>query len=63
VFAYRLGPFHYRVVLEPEIRLDACGREESASSATAEFCRRLEKNVLAHPADWERWSARDPRDL
>lgn len=54
-FTTRLGPRRYRVVIEPAVVADRSSRANFVAGALAEYARRLEANVAAHPADWQGW--------
>ena len=57
IHSFRLGPGHYRVVVEPPIETPwEEGRSQGFRTAIEEFARRLEAHVREHPADWEGWS-------
>ena len=57
VHALRLGPFHYRVVVDRPIHVDrSISRKTFAVQAVAEFVRRLEAVVEKRPQDWQGWS-------
>jgi len=50
----RLGPAHYRVTIDEELRLPE-GRREFVREAVAEYARRLDCRLMENPADWEGW--------
>ena len=52
----RLGPFHYRIVIDEAIPVDRkIPRRKFAEVAARQFLRRLEARILQHPADWQGW--------
>ena len=56
----RIGPFHYRVVIDEEIPVDRnMPRRKFAAVAAQEYARRLKARILHHPADWQGWLFRD----
>ena len=56
----RVGPFHYRVVIDEEIPVDRdMPRRKFAAVAAQEYARRLKARILCHPADWQGWLFRD----
>ncbi len=56
VYALRVGPYHYRVVVDREIPVEReIPRKRFAEQAVAEFARRLERLIIDHPADWQGW--------
>lgn len=60
VYAIRLAPFHYKVMVEGEIHVNqGISRRDFAGQALAEYAHRLERLILAHPADWQGWSYYD----
>jgi lauroyl/myristoyl acyltransferase len=60
VHSYRRAPNRYTVVIEPVVAPDTIGNLESGLEAVVQtFARRLERHVIDHPADWDRWSAFD----
>jgi hypothetical protein len=55
-YTQRLGPFHYRVTVEPPVPLKrGTGRREMISQAVQNYAHRLSAQILKHPGDWE-WS-------
>lgn len=60
VHSYRRGPNQYTVVIEPVAPVDTLGNLKSGPETAVQiFAQRLERNVIVHPADWDRWSAFD----
>lgn len=58
-YAVRLGPCRYRVVIDEEVPLQReVPRKRFAARALAEYGKRLERLILAHPADWQGWPDR-----
>jgi lauroyl/myristoyl acyltransferase len=56
VYPLRTGPFQYRVVVDEPIAVDrSAPRKEFARQALAEFAARLERLIIAHPAQWQGW--------
>lgn len=56
----RIGPFHYRIVIDEEIPVDRdMPRRKFAAVAAQEYARRLKARILRHPADWQGWFFRD----
>jgi lauroyl/myristoyl acyltransferase len=61
VYSCRRGPARYVTTVEPPIeRVHGADRRTAVSGAVQEFAERLQRHVYEHPADWDRWSARDP---
>jgi lauroyl/myristoyl acyltransferase len=55
VFTVRNGE-RYRVTIEAPLIVDrSAGRTEAAAAAAAEYARRLEPHVVAHPGQWAEW--------
>ena len=51
----------YRIIVEPEISIDAtASREEAISGAITDFSTRLQRFLLHHPADWYGWTHIEP---
>jgi lauroyl/myristoyl acyltransferase len=60
VHSYRRAPNRYTVVIEPFVAVESTGSSKRAlESAVETFARRLERHVIDHPTDWDRWSAFD----
>ncbi len=56
VYALRTGPYRYRVVVDPEIPVRRKQpRKAFVEDAVGEFAGRLERLIVAHPADWQGW--------
>ena len=56
VYGVRLGPYQYRVVIEAPIAPPTdTSRASFVAEAVTEYARRLEAQILAHPADWLGW--------
>lgn len=56
VYPLRVGPCHYRVVIDKEIPVTrTIPRRQFAAQAVEEFGRRLQRLIVAHPADWQGW--------
>lgn len=56
VYALRLGPYHYRIVLDEEIPvIRDISRKQFAALALEEYARRLERLIVAYPSDWQGW--------
>jgi len=56
VYPLRVGPYHYRVVVDKEIPVTrTIPRKQFAAQALEEYGRRLERLIVAHPADWQGW--------
>jgi lauroyl/myristoyl acyltransferase len=56
----RIGPFHYRIVIDEEIPVDrALPRRSFATAAAQQYADRLTARILQHPADWQGWLYRD----
>ena len=54
VHTQRLGRFHYRVTIEPEILLDRKnGRTEAVNQAVQAYATRLASRILENPGDWD----------
>ena len=59
-YPLRSGPFRYRVIVDEEIPVGrSIGRRDFAKQAVAQFARRLETLIVAHPADWQGWLYRE----
>jgi lauroyl/myristoyl acyltransferase len=59
-YVIRTGSFQYRLVIEPPIEPDrAMDGPEFIKSAVEEFASRLQRNILDHPGDWDRWMDAD----
>ncbi|HUG81288.1 MAG TPA: hypothetical protein VML01_06480 [Bryobacterales bacterium] len=55
-YTIRLATFRYRVVIDPPLYIDrGLERKEFVKESVAEFCKRLERQVKSHPADWLGW--------
>ena len=66
VHAYRLEAHRYRVVIGEPIEVSReGGRAAFLEAAVAEYARRLEGNIVEHPASWMGWRSRLPaaRDM
>ena len=56
VYPLRIAPFHYRVVIDEPIAADrSAPRKAFAQQALAEFAERLERLIVAYPAQWQGW--------
>lgn len=52
----RIGPFHYRIVVDEEISVErSIPRREFAAAAAQEYANRLTARILKHPSDWQGW--------
>ena len=61
-YALRLGPYHYRVVIDEPVAVDRrLAKKAFVAAALGEFTRRLESHVREHPADWQGWLRRTLR--
>jgi lauroyl/myristoyl acyltransferase len=57
--AVREAPCRYRVVVDPPIGMDrGLDRRTAIRRAVEEYARRLERRILARPADWRGWGTR-----
>jgi lauroyl/myristoyl acyltransferase len=57
MYAVRLGPNRYRVVIEEPLRVNAAlDRRSFAEAAVAEYARRVDATIRRHPESWYRWS-------
>ena len=54
-YVTRLGPFHYRVVIQEPVTEERTSRQEFARRAVWEYGRRLDEQLRSHPLDWEAW--------
>jgi len=64
IYVVRDGPLHYRAVIDGEIGADReLEKERFIDQAVAEFARRLESHVVAHPAEWGWWSSHVAAEL
>jgi lauroyl/myristoyl acyltransferase len=60
VHALRTAPFHYRVIVDPEIPVNrSLPRKIFARQALQEFARRLQRAIERQPGDWQSWSFGD----
>ena len=57
VYALRIGPHRHRVVIEHPIEPDrGQDRKAFAEAAVQEFSKRLQRQIVEHPADWDGWT-------